>query len=262
MSRKGEMDVAARVGYCPHGLSYGRGCRCDNCRAVACQYMRNWRRRKAEKSWGAQLLTDRVSPEQSEKAIWSARQDLGLTFAEIGRACGISKQSVEDIYYQRRKWVTRRTEESVLAAYGPEAVLQRVFDPRQRIPWDDHKWKIYGLMAQGWTSKNLAQILAADGRSAGWVQHLSDRTYVYHSTLEHVDWLVELIGDRRGPSRGNPSRIKKLGYFPLIHYTEDGELIRESLTKEQRAGRVRSKHGKPSSSRHGPGPRTGRGGGH
>lgn len=248
--------------YCPHFSSYKHGCRCASCRGKQRRYQAHYRRNKAEREWGVLKPRDRISPEASEKALWSARHDIGLTLNEIARGTGLSKRSVHEIYRGQRKYVERATEEKILAAYGPNAVVKRKLTGREPVSWDGEKWKIYALFAQGWTQATLRNILKDAGRQHGFIDHLSgDREHIEIQSFKQIDWLVETVGDRRGPSKINPTHYQRLGIFPLIHYTENGELIRESLTKEQRARRVRSKHGKPSSRRHGHGPRPRRGGG-
>jgi hypothetical protein len=257
----GESPAVPGLLYCPYGSSYGRGCKCDNCRARIAQTMRDYRRRQAERAWGAKLPTDRVSPEATIKAITYAHNDLGLPYSEIARAVNVAKQTVEDLYFQRRAYVWRSTEERVLAAYGDKTRVIRHFDENSLIDWNQHKWKAYGLLAQGWTVKSLQQILRDHGRDAGWVDHLSDRNRLTYRSLKQLDWLVDHIGDRPGPSRNNVGRMAARGIFPLIHYTEDGRLIRGSLRPEQREclERVPSTHGTSSGRRHGDGPRPGRG---
>ena len=253
------MTATKPSSYCPNFSSYKEGCRCDACREYHAWVQRNYRRRLAERKWGVDH-NNYVSSEASYKAVWSAHHDLGIPLNEIARVSGVTKHSIFRIYHQKNRTVEASTEERILTAYGPGAKITRSLSYTHPVPWEPHAWKVYALLAQGWTLNHLKAILKAAGRPHGFLNNVNDphRPNTSVQSIEQVDWLVEKIGDRHGPSNINRTYFQGRGMFPLIHYTEDGKLIRASLTSEQRA-RVRSVHDKSSGSGHGPGSHPGRG---
>jgi hypothetical protein len=254
----GESPAAPGLLYCPFNLNYGRGCRCDACRYKQAKAQAKYRRRLAEKQYGATHPNDRMPIELPLKAITRAHNDLGITFAEIGRVSGVTKDAVRAIYHQRVDFVQRRNHDRILAAYPLDSTAhRRAMDDRQLVNWSEHRWKLYGLLAQGWTAATLKEILKADNRQHGWIDHFNERERIQYRTLKQLDWLVEKIGDRQGPSNINRLAMQRKGIFPLIHYTENGRLIRQSLRPEHKEalGRVPSKHGAPTGRRHGTGSR-------
>jgi hypothetical protein len=195
--------------------------------------MSNYRRRLAERSWGVSTPTELVNAWPASRALKVVHTRDKITIREMARVTGLSKQTVSELIARKRKKVTRATEEAVLKHYGPDAHAPRNFEDKQRIPWEEHRWKMYGLFAQGWSATDLKNVLEQAGRNHGWVDHLSERKMVTYASVKQIDWLVETIGDKHGPSTNNKKRMARRGIFPLIHYTEEGKLIRGSLTDEQ-----------------------------
>lgn len=242
MTRRTEKRVSGEIGNCPNGLTYSKGCRCDICRARQAFYNRRYRLNSAKRRWGVDVPTTRVDPGPACKAVWDASSVRGLTLNEIARVTGVVSQTVQDIYHQRRSWITREVEEKILSKYGPDAqYTERAMAPNQLVDLQEHTWKLHGLFAQGWTITLLKERLKEEGLSHGWLScHTTQSLQFRYESLQALDWLVEVIGDRHGPSKVNKQRMTRRGHFPLIHYTDEGKLIRASLTQEQRAaGRVR-----------------------
>lgn len=217
--------------------------------------MANYRRRKAQRSWGGQFDNDLVSPEKSMKLVWEAVSVRGMDFVDVARVVGTTRSTVADIYYSRRKRVTREMEQRIVVALSSQALGRRP-KPHDTLETEPYRWMMYGLHAQGWRQQDLQQILLAHGKTAGWVRWLAVKPLVRRRSIEDLKWLVHHVGDKRGPSKSNRALMQTLGHFPLIHYTEEGDLIESSLLPEQRAAlrRIQSKHGRKSSGGHGPRP--------
>lgn len=219
---------------CPYGRTYRTGCKCEVCRAVVAQYMSNWRRRKAERVWGKSHPSDLVSPERCEKLIWDAYSVKGMTIADISRITTLKKQTISSLFHGDRKYVTRATEEKIAGALDRDHVT-RVHEPMTLVDAAPHKWILYALHAQGWRERDIELILKRNGKHTGFVRHVKDgRGQIQWRTAQALQWLAEYIGDRKGPSRQTAAAMRKRGYFPLIHYSETGNLLVSSLTPEQR----------------------------
>lgn len=191
-------------------------------------------------SWGVDVDSSRVPAQPTIDTVRYAHDERNLTIYEIARVTGLVKQTVSDIYHGRRKNVTKSTERRVLAAYGPGAVTVRNHTKYQLIDSKDYHWKVRALYAQGWTSTDMRTKLKAAGRPhTSFTNSMTGTTQMRWQTAEQIDWLVQEIGDRHGPSPSNTGRMARRGIFPLIHYTEDGKLIRASLTSKQLEAWVR-----------------------
>lgn len=221
--------------------------------------MQTYRRNQAMRSWGHQLPTDRVPIEDTYKLIWEAHNDRDLSFAQISRLCDVNRETVRFIYSGKRvqDFITREVADKIaLGLAGVSRGTDKGKIDTSLVDVQKHAWKIYGLFAQGWTAKMLCEILAKNGRPAGWVHHFYERRNIEVRTVKQLDWLVEVIGDRHGPSLENKRRMERRGFFPLIHYSEGGQLLVRSLTPPQKAAyrRLQSKHGgRPPGGDHGSG---------
>lgn len=221
---------------CPNNSSYRAGCKCDACKAKVAKYMSDYRRRKAEKKWGATHDSDLMSPERCEKLIWDAYSVRGMTLAEITRVCGINKQTTSAIFNQQREHVTREIHDRIVAG------LERGYTMRHREPTtlvDAYKytWMIWCLHAQGWRETDLMEMLRAGGRNSGFIRHAKNNPQIQWRNAQSILWLAEKIGDRHGPSKQTAAMMRKRGIYPLIHYTEDGELIESSIPQPGRTRR-------------------------
>jgi hypothetical protein len=222
---------------CPHGKSYRSGCRCDACRAKVAKYMQDYRRRNAEKSWGKEFSTDLVSPEVATKLLWNAYTVQGMTFSEISRLTGINLGSVKTIFYQKHEYITRATEKKILDNLSAGTTpRRRKMATRQRVDSHKYVWVVYCLFAQGWTNDALDEFLRDHGQldTSCFVRYATRGHLMYYETAQKILWLRDNVGDKQGPSTLNKKRMKARGIFPLIHYTDDGELLVDSLLPEQR----------------------------
>lgn len=222
---------------CENGSAYQQGCRCDPCGAGMAKANRIARRRKVAQQWGEFAPSTRVSPAKSRQLLRHAVDKQGLTLTEVARLLGNHRSSLAHIYHGRAKFVALGTEqalERVIHINSPTPVF-RAPGPYELVPNKDWYWMYRGLIAQGWRKKDLRQILDSAGRNSSWLLKVSNSQILYSSYLE-LKWLVELIGDKRGPYPTNTAVMMKLyGHFPLIHYSEEGKLLRDSLTREQKA---------------------------
>jgi hypothetical protein len=199
-------------------------------------YARTRRREQHELSWGIDHDTHHVDAEAATKAVWDAMAVRGISGKEIARVTGLAPFTVYNIYHQKNTRITRQTERLILDHYGPDAHTVRVYDDNTLVAYDAYQWKLYSLLAQGWTQKHLRKMVQDAGRGSGWfIHHLPNQKQIQYKHARTIDWLVELIGDRRGPSPHNTNRLARRGVFPLIHYDDNGELIHASLTLEQLA---------------------------
>lgn len=220
-------------------------------RAKNAEYMRQWRRRKAARAYGYQYSTDRIDPEEATKLIWEASAVRGLAHWQIAEICGIARQTVSDIYHQKRPYIERVTHDKIVASLTGDIRTPRTAG--QKVLKDHYSWMIRCLQAQGWRRTDLIQMLKDNGRPRGFFRHYDTVPLLTRQSAKQIVWLAETIGDRRGPSSITAMRMQKRGYFPLIHYTENGEIIESSLTPDQKAcfRRVQSTHGESSSGDYG-----------
>lgn len=218
--------------------------------------MQGYRRRKAEARWGKEHPTDMVSPEVGAKLIWHAVSVEGMTFVDVMHATGVWKETVAKIYYQKVSHIQRRTHDKLVAGLDRED-LMATRGPESLIDARKYNWVIGCLHAQGWRQDDLTQLLREAGFEFNVRHHTRHRFMIKKRNAEAIEWLMNTVQDKKGPSLQTRTRTQNQGIFPLIHYTEDGELIESSLLPEQRAilKRVQSKHGDPSSGNYGHGPR-------
>jgi hypothetical protein len=210
--------------------------------------MRQLRRRNAARQYGVTYDSDRLDPEIAVKLIWEASSVRGLTYIQIAEKCGIARATVSDLYHQRRPYVLRGTQDKIVAGLSDDRPPR--YTKGQKVLKDDFSWMVRSLQAQGWRREDLIQMLKDAGRPRGFFRHYDTVPLLTRQSAKQILWLAETIGDRRGPSSLTAKRMLARGFFPLIHYTENGELIESSLTPDQKAmlRRVQSSHGKSASS--------------
>lgn len=224
---------------CSLGSTYKAGCRCPDCRAYVAAAMKKYRRRIAMREWGNSFPTDLVSPETACKLIWDAVSVRGMSFREVARLCGIDRQTVSEIFHQKRDRILKDTEEIIIRNLDKDHV-PRAFDGGSLVDAHPYHHVILGLHAQGWREMDMLAMLRQHGFNTGFFRHSKERPLILYRNAKAITWLKEKIGDRRGPSRQTAKTMEKRGIFPLIHYTEDGQLIVDSLLPEQRAALRRS----------------------
>jgi hypothetical protein len=210
--------------------------------------MKQWRRRKAARAFDVEFPTDRIDPETAVKLIWDASSVRGLTYVQISQKCGISRATVSDLYHQRRPYIERATHDKIVAGLSDERPPR--YTKGQKVLKSDFAWMVRCLQAQGWRREDLIQMLKDAGRPRGFFRHYDTVPLLTRQSAKQIVWLAETIGDRRGPSSQTAKRMQARGFFPLIHYTENGELIESSLTPDQKVlrRRVQSSHGESASS--------------
>ncbi len=249
---------------CPHGRTYNSGCKCETCKRNIAKYKRVARKRKAEQAWGIKHPEDLVDAMPVIRALENATS-MGIPLVEVASATGLQRSTVQKILSEGRKRVQRQVHDPIMRLYGDPTTVTRYIDDTRLVPSKLYRWKMEALLAQGWTWEMINKMLRDNGRPSGWTRHVTtskSRTLVYRTAM-HVDWLVEQIGDRHGPSTLNKKRMLARDVYPLFHYTEDGKLIRKSITEEQKLERrrLRSDHGAATGSSDGTSPLPVRGGG-
>jgi hypothetical protein len=155
-----------------------------------------------------------------------------MTYSEISRLTGITKQQVLAAA-TTRKHVTRKTDRLIRQAISDE------FRATLTVPVTPyHRQIIQSLAAQGWSKPHLKDILLNNGRIEGahapFLVMDKSRTLVEKATVENLEWLVMVIGEKVGPSTRLIAQMRNRGVFPLKHYYANGKLNGRSLTAEQR----------------------------
>lgn len=191
--------------------------------------------RNLERARGKKFDCDLVPADTARNMVLEAR-DRGLTYPEISRLTGVEKNTLGRLIWQNRKLVTRRIERQIMRGLqDPDA---RSIAPNSLVPITVERQMVRSLMAQGWTCMHLYGIIQQNGRGSGSiVKQLLDKPnykYARAEKLANVYWLVEVIGDKLGPSLQNRAKLPKKGVFPLKHYDSEGKLDVRTLSDEQR----------------------------
>src|SRR5574339_1238457 len=184
---------------CSLGRTYKDGCRCDECRAYVAAAMKKYRRRNAMKEWGNQFPTDLVSAETACKLIWDAHGCRGLTFREIARLTGLDRQTISEIYYQKRQRITRDTEAIVIRNLDKD-YTPRALDDTTLVDAEPYHHIVFCLHAQGWRELDMVKMLKDAGFNHGFFRHSKERPLIMYKNAKAILWLRDKIGDRRGPS--------------------------------------------------------------
>ncbi len=236
--------------HCVNGSTYKHGCRCRYCKDRVNEWSRISRMRTSQQSFGVESPKDLMDAGPVIAAVQEAHGLHRIPIIEIAQATGVNKATVQDIFRGEKKRTFRRTHDAIMSKYGPDVELVRFITGQRRVDADDHLWKTRALLAQGWTWKHLEGMLAADGRPSGWIRPNHRDLQIHARNVEHLDWLVSHVGDRHGPSTVNKMRMLKRDIYPIIHYREDGKLLRKSIPQEQKDLReeLLSNHGAASSS--------------
>lgn len=247
---------------CANDSNYKKGCRCDYCRDVNARNGRSHRKNSYLRNHGHVLDTDIIPSDVAVETLRSIRKRYKIPQAEIARAIGSTQQQVNILLNGRRPKITRHTHNRIMAVYDVPGEPQRFYaTPRQNLVYAPYKRKLYSLFAQGWTKKQLREVLKQHGKSYSVIAEGRTRQkYIEAANAEVIDFLCTVIGDRHSTSNHNKKRMLKEGVYPQIHYDDDGRLIRSSLTQDQirERRRVQSKHGDATGRGHGSGSRTGR----
>jgi hypothetical protein len=198
--------------------------------------MGQYRLKLLERERGAIFPDDLIDPKDARELITAARAR-GMTFNEIGRLTGLPKERVRKIHKNETRRVRRDTVDKIYRGLG---------DPDNRALLDgslvDPHWTktmIYALGAQGWSKLHLQDILRNNQDTSGEFINVITRyrgeRQIYYRSEKQMKWLVRAIGDKTGPNKCTATKMRKRGYFPTKHYDGEGNLIRGSLNREQRA---------------------------
>ncbi len=200
---------------------------------------RQSRRRRAERDNGKIFPTDKVNPGRARQIILDAKRR-GLSYAEIGRLTGLNWENIERIagIHKDRKAQTiyRSTELAVVKGLTDE--YRRSILPQSLVSDKKSRQIIRSLGAQGWTSTHLDDILFNNtGYTGSICQHTirNKRLSMRKENEDRILWLADTLKTAEGPSKTLRTRSRNLGYFPLKHYNIHGDLIEDSLSREQKA---------------------------
>lgn len=197
--------------------------------------MANSRRRDAERAWGKTFPSDPVSPERAEKLVWEAHEHHGMSFREIARLTTIERQAIAAIYNRKRKFITRDTHDKIVGALD-RGYVARAIDDSTRVPAAPYHLILKCLHAQGWREVDFIEMIKEQGWNHGFLRHNKrGREYILYGNARIIEWLRDTIGDKRGPSAISAKYMENRGFFPLIHYNEEGKLLVTSLRPDQRA---------------------------
>lgn len=96
---------------------------------------------------------------------------------------------------------------------------------------------VYSLIAQGYTLEHQARIIRENlGVPVGFLSTVRTGKYgyVYYGSEQTMRWLVEQIGDARGPSKRAQTWARRKGHFPTKYYDAEGKLMRNRLPVQLR----------------------------
>jgi hypothetical protein len=222
---------------CENGKTYGQKCRCDFCRKQVATMNAMYMHRKAQRDRGIQFDIDLIDPAPSRELLLAA-QEHGITDRDLEKLTGLRRETFSRIRLQQPKQIRRSTAVAIRRA------LADIDGPVERHPMTlvDSKWvrqMAISLCAQGWSRQHQRDILKNNlGVDGGFIQSRSkDAAPVktYYKNEQHMKWLVRAIGERMGPATATAKRLQNKGIFPTKHYNIYGDLIKTSLSKEQRA---------------------------
>lgn len=233
MKPKSEPRVIPR---CSYNRTYYQGCRCSSCRKQIAGNNARWRYQDIQRKKGIQFDNDLIDPTPAREAIAVARQN-GLTIEEIVRLTQYSKPALYRLDSGFTKRIRRDASKRIITALSDSN--NRDISPTS---WVDATWTrqmVYALMAQGWSKPHLRDILRNNrGVNGKFLGIVVAKPYVKQTREQNrldMLWLVSAIGNRSGPNIALAGYMRKRGYFPVKHYTSEGKLIPQTLTKEQKA---------------------------
>lgn len=221
---------------CSEGKTYWTGCRCDFCKHTAARLKAETRYRRMQRDRGVMYDLDIIDSAECRREIRAAKRR-GLSYSEISRLSEVPLLTIRKIGDGTRKKSRRATVNAIIRALAEPDV--RAALPNSLV---DGKWTrqmVKSLSAQGWSTSHQADIILNNrGHRAGFIRSLAARPtakYVLKSSEDEMRWLVRAIGDKIGPSNISMVKMQKKGIFPTKHYDGVGNLIRGSLSPEQKA---------------------------
>ena len=193
--------------------------------------------RKAAKERGQVFDTDLLPSADTEKLLRVAHEQHGLTDRDIARLTGFPEETICRIRNGnvksgkiRRSTITRISqalENADIAERHPQALVDAAWMRQMSL----------SLCAQGFTLAHQREILQNNlGIKGSFIKGAkqSRGKYLRYENLKAMRWLVRAIGDAQGPANSLAKRMQTRGHFPTKHYDYAGNLIRASLTEEQR----------------------------
>ena len=210
------------------------GCNCYDCRAYRRQVDETYRLRQKHRSQGVTFAIDLVPVEPSRELILTALKH-GTGYTAIAKLTRVQKETISRIARGERARIRRYIAQKIAAGLAQPDIPE--IHNEDILPITVERQMIRCLMAQGWTKDHLAEIVKNNGKGSGQAIRIlmeGKRDNARAHTLKQVYWLVEVIGDKQGPSSLTASRMQRRGIFPLKHYDPKGRLNVRSLSDQQR----------------------------
>lgn len=189
--------------------------------------------RQLARSRGEQFDLDLLPVDDTRRLIKEVKSN-GATLREIAKLTGLQARQIVSIEHEQTR-IRRGTARRIARALAETDV--RAIDDKTLVPITNERDLIQRLTAQGWSHPHLRHILENNGKGQGAIIDSLTRKKTQRSkwgNLKQVHWLVEVIGDKQGPSPRAAEQMRLRGIFPLKHYTKDGKLNERTLTDEQR----------------------------
>lgn len=218
----------------PHGTITGRdkGCGCDDCREARARSERHRTYRRATGKLGPKDFVD-GEPAIAKLREWSTR----YSHRQIGRFTGVSACRITTILKHDRpgRRMHARTAHKILTAQEPGTA-------DLWVPGARYRQRLYSLLAAEYPMTWIAAQLGYRGNST--FSSAARQNVVQAETFNRLDLLYRKIGDT--PASRYPGHIftvhqrriakttaQRHGYFPPIHYDDDGALIPGSVRNEK-----------------------------
>lgn len=174
----------------------------------------------------------RVDPAESVELVRVAKQR-GTSYQEMSRITGLRDKTLEDLAAGRRKFILHDTArrlsvlaDDTVAAPSPGSLVSSRKAQQIRL----------SLLAQGWSVAHQREILQNNwGIPGGFIIGLETRDTLRLDNHQAYVRLADTIGSREGPSIRTKNWYARRGIFPLRHYDGSGQLIRSTLSLEQKA---------------------------
>lgn len=206
----------------PHGdtRGYSRGCRCHLCRAS------NTRKK------GQQTLA-RMRGVSATMPVGPVREHVAALTAATGESVGAVARAAGVDGCVLRAAVRCRQQRTIASGIGGAVLAvdaDAVTAAAAWAPKAEAVRLIRCLQAQGWPLRDLAVKLgyAEPSRGAPPFLYQTD-SMISVGLMRRVQALAEKVGDARGPSKLSADAARRLGFYPLIAYDDDGVLHREWL---------------------------------
>ncbi len=218
---------------CPDGKTYSSGCRCDFCKKTVNTRYQQYLHQRGQREKGIVFDNDLIDATPTRKLLLKALE-MGLTDRDVEVMTKVSIDTFARIRRGTGKKVYRYTANAIT-----DGLVDLDIPLRHPMTLVDSSWArqmTLSLAAQGYTFQHQRDILQNNlGKSGGFIASLNKSKTMYYQNVELMRWLVRAVGDSTGPSVAHAKRMQSRGIFPTKHYNVNGELIRTTLTKEQKA---------------------------